>query len=192
MKKLFFSAVLCMGSAFCTLAFADDGGDNWHSYILNLTPERVSSIQVGTSGEVVDAQAKDELGDFAKGSVAFMCLNEEMMVAIKTKPGDIRDVGELWDNPGLQNTQATLFIDDVRQRTNGYTWSKRNDILLPQTKSDRSKIYNAVLRGQDVRLRWTRGGGAINLHLPPVDETFKTFGEECGLGVYGKGVRQRT
>ena len=165
-------------------------GNAWHSWTINIVPE--NRLQTGLSGEIVDAQARDMSGDPVRGSVAFMCLNGELMVAVAEEDVPIRHVGRLWNRPKLRNTQARLIINGERQEAKDWSWARRHHIMLPQSKSDRAKIYNAVLRGHKVELDFSRFPEPLALYLPPSDATFRSFGQECGMGVYGKGVNQRT
>lgn len=165
-----------------------NSGKDWFTWTLTLIPE--SSLQTGLSGEIVEAQAETGPGDNAPGSVAFMCLNSELMAVISYEDVDIGNLRSLWDKPRLRNTNAELVVNGEGLGSNGYTHSRSQKLLLPQKPSDRSRLYNAVLRQTDVKLRWGRLGDLLELHLPEPNEAFRTFGSECGLGLYGKGVRQ--
>lgn len=158
--------------------------------MLNLVPE--SGVQIGTSGEVIHAQAEDNYGDPLPGSVAMMCLNGQLMIAITHEAVDVMNYRSLWNKPRLRNTRAELIIDGEGQGYNGFTRSRSLKLLLPQERKDVRRLYNAVLRGSDVRVRYQEADEPIPLHLPETNATFRNFGSECGLGLYGKGVRQKS
>ena len=180
---------LCLAVPATVLAQDAPQGDGWQFYKLTLIPE--SKIQIGTSGEVIFAQAEDRFGDDAAGSVAFMCLNQELMATMTYEAVTAMGFTMLWDNPKLRNARAELVIDGEGQGYHGFTRSRANKMLLPQDRKDTKRLYNAVLRGSDVRLRYPGAGDPVPLHLPEVNDTFRNFGSECGIGLYGKGRKQK-
>jgi len=115
------------------------------------------------------------------GNVLFNCYNGRPSVSFALEPADMR---ALMSNPP-ESTRMKLKrpkIDVDGTRIKGEDWiymPAMNVYRMRRTASFRA-LYNATLRGSDVRVKARPNDIALN--MPPADDAFKDFGAACGIG----------
>lgn len=119
------------------------------------------------------------------GDVAIACMNGSLMAAVST---DDRPISEtlpgLWSPLKVKQIWADVEIDGEKVKGNVRNWSysKKQDIIIPRNKLVTKKIYNAVIRKQTGVIKKTGVAGDIFLTLPKPNMIFADFGAECGVG----------
>lgn len=170
-------------SGFGTIAAADDAklpGWNDHDYLISFSG---NAVRKNVREKLYVAEtAYTDMPDSA-GNVALTCVNGALSVAVAFKPVDMKAfVEENHTTRGWSFKLITMKIDGKRQELNKWMYMHSLGVAIPRKKSDRAKIYNAVLRGQNVTLDMDFRD-AVDLHLPAPNQGFNEFGGACGMGI---------
>lgn len=120
-----------------------------------------------------------------EGNVALTCHRGTLTLSVAGEARDMRKL--ITDPPESQRFRVTLpnvTIDGKRIKGEQWLFMPAMKVYRAREFETIARIYNAAVRGSDVRFR--HRGRDIQLNLPPLDNTFKTFGADCGRGINAK------
>jgi hypothetical protein len=137
--------------------------------------------------EMVIAQAQTVDGNPDAGSLGFLCLQGDLMVAVSYDDVDMSEsMNSLWSRLNLRKKGGFLTIDGEQGDYHPFAQARGEKMFLVQRESDKAKIYNGVLRQSDMSLRINAKDYAIKVAAP--NDNFRQFGESCGLGLKARSA----
>jgi len=118
------------------------------------------------------------------GDVAFVCGYGDLNFRIQVEPGDIyqtirtnlRDTYEKKSNP-RRTFRPKIQIAGEEAEKAKWIEGKRDQLVMPLEFKTTAQLYNATIRGQEVR--FARKKKVMILNLPKPNYDFKEFGESC-------------
>lgn len=168
---------------FGAIATADDTkipGWNDHDYLISFSG---NAIQKRVREQLYVAETIYTDVPDSSGNIAMTCVNGSLSVAVAFKPVDMKAfVEENHTTRGWSFKLITMKIDGKRQELHKWMYLHSLGVAIPRKKSDRAKIYNAVLRGQPVTLDMDFRD-AVDINLPAPNQAFNEFGGACGMGI---------
>jgi len=164
-------------------AQAQDTPD-WKSRIINFT-----SYGSGISSQYRDKAIPIEIlhsrgAADGVGDVAFVCAYGSLNFRIQVEPGDIyetirsnlNDAYERKSNP-RRTFRPTVQIGEKATKKLKWVEGKQDRVVMPLEYKSTAHLYNAVIKGEDVR--FTRKKKTMILNMPDPNWDFKNFGETC-------------
>jgi len=121
-----------------------------------------------------------------KPHLYFYCVQGELEVNVSTEPVSFDALGE-WMSHRRRIRRVRLFVNGEEADVTDWVHDTSNQVLKPGRHTPKAKLYNAVIRGDDIALQ-VSGKGRIELELAPVNDAFKAFGGPCGLGKFAPKV----
>lgn len=180
----FFIALTMSAMSLPVMAVDDmtpDESSGWEIVNYELTEIKGKAIDP-VSIEILASQALDASGKPAAGSLGFMCLQGDLMVAVSTDTVTIADnMVALWNRMRLRQYGGFLTVDGETGDYKPVAKVRGQDMFLVQNDREKARVYNAVLRGHELSLRVVSKDYGIT--YAPVDDTFRNFGEACDLGI---------
>lgn len=181
--KTFYTAIFLLAMLGCgpSAIASDTKVNNWqyHEYAIQFSGNLVKkeAKKKSFAAETIFTNLPD-----TQGNIAITCVNSLMTVMVAYEAIDMDDfVRNNRTSKHWRTRKIAMKIDGKQQRLHNWTYLPKLGVLLPQKKSDRSKIYNAAIRGQTI----TVGADfkkSITLNLPKPNTYFAQFGSACGLG----------
>jgi len=118
------------------------------------------------------------------GDVAFVCAYGSLNFRIQVEPGEIyqtirsnlNDAYERKANP-RRTFRPQVQIGDVTTKKLKWIEGKQDRVVMPLEYRSTAHLYNAVIKGEQVR--FTRKKNTMILNLPEPNWDFKEFGESC-------------
>ncbi|MEM9170149.1 MAG: hypothetical protein AAGC56_10895 [Pseudomonadota bacterium] len=167
-------AALLAAAAVATFEASDDAAAQsadraWAIEDLQKT-DRGSKRALGTAMYTADAGAP---------GILFLCTDGKIMTAISVEPADLTKA--MTDAGKLRETDVELTLGDGEPERHRWLMAPRHDTLIAPVGKISSRLYNAVVRGDQIALDpRTRDAVAITAPAPSA-ETFSEFRERCGL-----------
>ncbi len=115
----------------------------------------------------------------------FICLNKRLRVSAALKPQDLR---KNYRKPSrkVSYKYVDMTLDGGEKiPLERWGYAKDHKIIRSSRRMPAAKLYNAVIRNQQVTL-FVGGKKPITLALPKPNRAFAEFGAECGLGKFAK------
>lgn len=139
----------------------------------------------GINVEQVVAQNMSEDGSPLAGSLGFACTNNKLFVMLSYDDVDMSSAIEAaWKEDRAKPRAGTLYVDGTSGDRSGFMDMRDSKVYMSMTPGDRRTLYNGVIRGQDLSTRIR--GNRQDLHVPAVNDDFRQFGAECGLGTLSR------
>lgn len=154
---------------------------DWEVYKFRLVPSN-KTLNEPMPGTAIFAQNHSNNKAMTAGSVAFVCVNSQLLVGMTYDAVDVKEAMKvLWNRNRMRLYRAGLEIGNQEGVYDDYSYSKKSRMVLPQDRPHLAKIYNAALTGKAVNLLFK--GEKIPLSLPHPNPDFRNFGAACGVGL---------
>ena len=182
-KQMVFGAAMFLTLAVPAIAQDSPPANTWTNFDMTMhySGNALSKAQRATidAGEVIHTTSDTSPG------LMFTCLTGKFYVAASVKPQNFRDTF----NSSTRRHKIKL-VDmrlDGGEKTSLGKWLFKPSLggISSRKRSQAAKLYNAVIRHQEVTL-YMSGKKPVTLDLPKPNRAFAEFGAECGLGKFAK------
>lgn len=110
--------------------------------------------------------------------IMFYCIDGELSATVAVRPYDFSQ--GMGSTSRVKARTVEMYANGEKVQSSYWTYLPSLGLARAQEHEAKAKLFNAVVRDEEVRIKASTIG-EVDIVMPPVDETFTAFAQECGF-----------